>query len=309
MKCIICKNEFSEDDFDDEHVFPESIGGEFPLENMVCKTCNHHLGSKVDRPFVNNFLIEHYRYRFSIANKKGVVPNPYKNGAAVNNPDQKINWDPNNGTLYNFPIKPVVKFRDDGALEISASVDESSGEEALFEMIQKTATRNGKQISIEDIKENSDIRYVEDHERIEYTFTMDLFEYYGIFVKIAYELASYWLGNIYLNDPTGNELRKFLYEFINNDLTPQEALSKHNIKLNVGLVNNEPDFEIPNQKNSHCALIFKDSNSLNIYINIFNVFQGTVRVSENSKLYPSFKNKLIILNFKEKNYKEVNWIY
>ena len=43
MKCIICKNPKDEKDFNEEHVFPDSIGGEYKIHN-VCKDCNGHLG-------------------------------------------------------------------------------------------------------------------------------------------------------------------------------------------------------------------------------------------------------------------------
>ena len=52
MKCIICKKDKQKEDFNEEHVFPESIGGEYKI-HTVCKECNSHFGKTIDNKFIN----------------------------------------------------------------------------------------------------------------------------------------------------------------------------------------------------------------------------------------------------------------
>jgi hypothetical protein len=46
--CIFCLRTDDEVKFDREHIIPESIGGTFFMDDMVCKHCNNKLGSEVD---------------------------------------------------------------------------------------------------------------------------------------------------------------------------------------------------------------------------------------------------------------------
>lgn len=53
MKSIICKKDNQEEDFNEEHVFPESIGGKYKI-HTVCKECNSHFGKIIDNKFINS---------------------------------------------------------------------------------------------------------------------------------------------------------------------------------------------------------------------------------------------------------------
>ena len=74
IKCIICKKSKDETEFNEEHVFPDSIGGEYKIHN-VCKECNSHLGKTVDNKFISSGLIRALNHELKVENKKGkVVP-------------------------------------------------------------------------------------------------------------------------------------------------------------------------------------------------------------------------------------------
>ena len=73
-RCIICKEYKEESEFNLEHVFPESIGGEYTI-NMVCSDCNSHFGSNVDNKFLNSGVIRYLNHNLKIKNKNDkVVP-------------------------------------------------------------------------------------------------------------------------------------------------------------------------------------------------------------------------------------------
>ena len=73
-RCIICKEYKEESEFNLEHVFPESIGGEYTI-NMVCSDCNSHFGSTVDNKFLNSGVIRYLNHNKKIKNKNDkVVP-------------------------------------------------------------------------------------------------------------------------------------------------------------------------------------------------------------------------------------------
>ena len=70
-KCIICNTEKEDDEFNIEHVIPESAGGSFEIDT-VCEKCNSLFGSTIDNNFLDNFFVKVYLSKFDIKNKKGI---------------------------------------------------------------------------------------------------------------------------------------------------------------------------------------------------------------------------------------------
>ena len=52
-RCIICKKIKNSNDFNKEHIIPESIGGSLTIDN-VCKDCNSKLGKEIDSKITND---------------------------------------------------------------------------------------------------------------------------------------------------------------------------------------------------------------------------------------------------------------
>jgi hypothetical protein len=74
MKCIFC---LEEKPSSDEHVIPESVGGNIHLKE-VCIGCNGELSRLVDAPFANSPVIELARHNHSIGGKRNKVPFPFR---------------------------------------------------------------------------------------------------------------------------------------------------------------------------------------------------------------------------------------
>lgn len=289
MQCIICKKERKK--FSEEHIFPESIGGSLII-NSVCKSCNDKLGRNVDSHLVNNKLIEFERMNLGIAGKKGKIPNPLKKGFLSDDPSQEVHidlFDNNFSKLYCVPNVKKKK-KEDGSTEISITVDQTD-EDKISNIIKKIKKRN--EISAEEVKKESK-REISENPKITTKFTINIFEYQRAIVKIAYELGYYCFGNEYLNDKTGEMLRKF---FLDNNFKVDFS-EKYPIRGQIRLIG-EKQTMIPinkEYKNHHIAALFKFNNLIGCYVKIFDIFEGNIVISNTPSVYPDFDSKFIAVN-------------
>lgn len=306
MRCIICKKDFNECEFVDEHVFPESLGGGFKLKGYLCKTCNHALGTKVDSLLVDHHLIKLSRFTNKIPNKDGVVPNPFGSGTDKKDPDKKILWSPDKkGNMSKPHLYPFISCekRDDGAFDIIIDADESYDDQIIL-MVQKCLKRKGKNISIAELEKQilPALQHGSKHVTINYQYKINFNDEIPCFIKIAYEMASYWLGTGYLEDMEGEKLRTFLL-CMTNGMSVEESLSKNKINVSVDfLSDNTRNFEFWRGHKCHIVVLFKEQNKIFCYIKVLEVFEGTITVSENPNLYPNFENGCMMLDYKTKKY-------
>lgn len=79
-KCIFCKINLDETQFNAEHIILNSLGGcgSKDIISTVCTSCNSKLGSSVDAFFVNHPVAEYQRNHYHIKGRNG-VPNYLKN--------------------------------------------------------------------------------------------------------------------------------------------------------------------------------------------------------------------------------------
>mgnify|MGYP000915919546 CR=1 FL=1 len=307
MECIICKRDFPEDQFVPEHVFPESIGGSFILNNAVCENCNHLLGSKVDSLLINNFLTVMKRCRFKIKNKKGEVPTFYGTGTLDSNPNQKILWDSDkNGTPINLHLYPQIdcKVINENQVEVNVSADASYGEEKILDMVTKKMERMGRKISKEELKKQMGPLNPKKMQSptIQFQDKINTLEYKAAIVKIIYEMAHYWLGNQYLIDETGEKFRCFLHDIIHKNISVLECMDKYGLNGKAEIVNDKT--EILGHKNCHYVIIFQQRNRILCHLNIFDLFKATIPLTYNASNYTDFKNKCLILNYTNNSYIE-----
>ena len=92
--CIICRKEKLENEFNEEHIIQDSIGGRIKI-NDVCKECNSKLGNKVDIHLTNNFMSELNRFELGIKGKSGKLPNPFKEGGLKGEENKRVICDEN----------------------------------------------------------------------------------------------------------------------------------------------------------------------------------------------------------------------
>lgn len=303
MRCIICFKE--KDNFTDEHVFPDAIGGTLIIKN-VCKECNDELGHSVDHHLVNDWLIQGMRMLYKIKGKKGNVPNPLEKGVLASNPQQQVRYTFDKNVqpkeFYVFPM--VQKENVENGKDVTISVDKKD-KHKLPEMINKMLRRNNQpELTIEQI-ENSSIEIVEPHPTMRQTITIDMVQSQRSILKIAYELAHYWLGEDYFDDP----IAVYLINCVRDNNLPVNLTEKYPIKANIGLVGkDESNLFQKISPNHHVAIMLKDKNVINCYIKIFNVYEGRVQVSIDAERYSDFVNRFISIDPVTGSLEETNFV-
>ncbi len=75
MYCPYCNNQHpSTTSFTKEHIVPFALGGSNEFTISMCKSCNNTLGSQVDAPFINSFLVASYRLFLNLKSTSGNLP-------------------------------------------------------------------------------------------------------------------------------------------------------------------------------------------------------------------------------------------
>ncbi|ACC85454.1 HNH endonuclease [Nostoc punctiforme] len=302
MKCIICKQDKPNENFSEEHIFPDSIGGNIKL-NCVCKLCNDFLGHSVDSFLVNHDFVKLYRLILKIPGKSGEIPNPWKE-VYLTETNEKIQFifdrDGNPQGLKTFT--KIQKNYIDNKLELKIQAD-AKDKDILPGIINKKLRRDGlNQLTEKEIEKiinpQSIIRY---RPQIYKKFSIDLFLYKRAIIKIAYELAYYYLGSTYLNDEMGELLRLTI-----KDKSPEgKQLTKYPIDAFIEISGTMLFPYFKNEHEHHIAIIKRHKDCLKCYISIFDVFQSIITVSNDANLYQNFKDKFIAINAKTRKSRQL----
>lgn len=299
--CIICKKNKEENEFSEEHIFPEAIGNRHLVIYNVCRECNTKTLSKIDVLLTNDKLVETRRLMYKISGKRGDIPNPFQNGVLKTDPDQKIklNFTKSDKAKISFIPKVKEDYDEKGKKYINVTVGENE-ENKLVGIINKKLKRMGK-------KEKSKNEILKSKKTISeiptslHTLKIDQTNYKKAILKIAYELGFYFLGDKYILDSAGEQIRLFL----NNTTTNPR---KYNINGHIDLFSPKIDtidkclfdflqkLKIDNRY--HIAYIDFDNNTntISIVIKIFDVFSASIVISNNQISYTLPDKDLIIIN-------------
>jgi HNH endonuclease len=302
QRCIICDLYKPQEDFNIEHIFPEAIGGRLTTKR-VCTSCNSFLGSHVDAPLTNHFMIELTRHVRHIPSKEGVVPNPFTRGHLRDNPEQKAKWlSDGKGNMGKLEFTTQVRKTNDehGNPQFAISVDESNSNE-IPKIIQKLARRtNTPEPTNEEMTAMLASAKVQtfDQPWIDFKVQMDFENYKKGILKIAYEMAFYWLGEHYLDDPTARRIRTFL-------ANPNANQDAHQIRGRIDLASDDKSISKLWKNDTHIALLKQTENFLTCTIRIFNTFEGVIYVSEDASLYALVQERFIELDPTSKSIREL----
>ena len=284
MKCIICKNPKDEKDFNEEHVFPDSIGGEYKIHN-VCKDCNSHLGKTIDSKFIKSGVIRAINHNLKIENKKGKVVPAFPNIVVDPNDNSirlKPTWD-NKGNLKDTEFETTMKGN------IVRYDETKSLDTILFELeilYKKDRIQVLRGIEDEEEKYNKFLEIKEDfkqkYEKNEYTSSKEpieqRFETFGEEIileslKISYELTHDILGEEYFNDP--------LCEIFRDYLVKGKLDDDFEIKINFRGFKES----VKNTNKFHYFVLFNINNTLVSGVILYNTFISTFIVSEDASKY------------------------
>lgn len=265
-KCIFCKKNLDETQFNAEHIILNSLGGcgSKDIISTVCTSCNSKLGSSVDAFFVNHPVAEYQRNHYHIKGRNG-VPNYLKN--------EVIQY-------ANTPIKGNLLMNQDGYL---------SGFRANFGMLKldnnnilvyapkKNAEKYAKSIMkkynltyMKEIKLGTPkLPHIDNVTITEDGKTDYLMHAFPLMLKMAYEFCSTRLGDDYINDAYAESIREYLVEFPKIDIIPADAL------LNWG----------NNIDNKISIKLLSENNKLYADIRILGLAFGRICVSINANKY------------------------
>ncbi|RBH57339.1 MULTISPECIES: HNH endonuclease [Pseudomonas] len=185
-KCIICRNDKDESDFNDEHVIPDSLGGYYHIDT-VCIDCNSRMGKEVDAPLVNHKLSELYRFSQEIAGKSGKIPNPFAGTFSQKDaPNKKARLDVGgDGKLEIYYTPEIIWVEDNGKLSLTVAVD-SKDEGRIDQIVAKALSR--KNIPPEAVVRGERTVQI-DTTAFTSQWSMDINKFKIGLLKIAYEFA------------------------------------------------------------------------------------------------------------------------
>jgi hypothetical protein len=121
---------------------------------------------------------------------------------------------------------------------------------------------------------------------------VDIHDYRRALVKIAYELSHHWLGDSYLQDAVSTILREII---IDSSFSPddfQRSKLKGQILLGGDRLPNVP----VESAACHLAYFTRSSNQVVMCIQIFDIFQACLIVSEDAPRYASVGDMTVLLN-------------
>jgi len=302
MRCIICLTEKSDQEMSREHVFPDSIGGSL-TNQRVCKVCNSHLGSKVDVHLTDHFLIQGKRAILGISGKSGNIPNPIKRGILTDDPSQRVDYvTRKDGSFSHAYLHPRVSQENiDQETHIHVSVD-GRDKSNLPTIVNKILIRNGyPALESDQIQELATTKRL-DQPTIKSQLAVDVLKYQRSILKIAYQLAWHWLGETYLEDKTGSVLREC---FLDEDCSLSQLKDKYKVKGGICMgMQSQISKAFVYDQSHHLAIMMPSDKGVSLYIRIFDIFEGTIVVSEDSYGLQEQDSKILIINSVSKEHRE-----
>ena len=237
VRCIFC-GEYKEGSR--EHIIPEALENCSLVINNVCTKCNNRLGSEIDAPFVDDFLVRMLRKALGIKGKQNSLPDVISGTYKVEG-GRKIRVDDEG----HWSLLPAV-IEEDGIVYASASSEAES-----LRVIEKNVKRRLQREEIEWTEHTRSV--LMKHQRI----TQQLFSppetlpqcidfraiSFGV-LKVAYEYGSSILGENYFNDELAKTYRSILNDpsaasfaetqrYVHHVLAPKEMVIPWTDKCHV----------------------------------------------------------------------------
>ena len=306
-KCIICKKTKNDNEFNKEHVIPEFIGGSLTINN-VCETCNSKLGEEIDSKLLKDFLIRAEIVEKKITNKKNKQKVLFEKLTSNKNPQIKLNAKRGkNGEFDKFECNTSLKSSPQNKNMHTIHYDSNKDEKTVLKEIEKIFKQKYEITLTEEKKKEIMYKINNEHSypqiEFDFTSTIDFKKLSREFIKIAYETAYYILGEKYLEDVIGQDLRESLFN------ESHELIEKY-AERGMQLMPQPKPKEIFNEltkisdKNLiHFIEISEVNNKLYVAINLFNIYKNCICITETVDLYDFNDVIHFILFYHENNEK------
>lgn len=282
-KCIFCRIDKKDEDFNKEHIILDSLGGRGSEDIFynVCTICNGILGNKVDSLLANNKIIKYMRFLLKIKGRNG-VPNPF---------DSEVKYAETSvvGKLQINKQGDIIGFRGSHKGIVNEIGILICGPKKQFaKYVQSQLKANHYPIlSEEEIDKNlidlgnpkiPHIEYIKLPEEVDKSLMETTFP---AMLKMAYEFSFIKLGEKYLDDPVAIDISNSFKEIIENDDIPFK------IPTNAYV-------DYLKQPNNEISLALYTSNSqIYVEINIYGLFCGKICMSEDANNYEEIKKQTL----------------
>lgn len=258
--CIICRKE--KENFNDEHVIPDSIQGYYHIYS-VCVECNSQLGGKIDRALTNHKFIEFQRNLLKIKGKSGTIPNPFSGTHSLKDePEQKVLLELSDDEFIPRLLPQIPDLKNETLVENFTITLDKRNEKDIEKILDKLITRNG----IDKSKISSTIEYSKTQPIIQIKLQIDLHEFKAGMLKIAYEFAVDSFPDYFEDDHA-----KVISEILHN--SDFENLTKKVQFLGSGFdetVLKPFEHLIEFENNNHYLILTSTSLGLICFVNLFN---------------------------------------
>ncbi|WP_072973822.1 HNH endonuclease [Flavobacterium saccharophilum] len=284
-KCIICLKKKVINEFNEEHIFPEAIGGNLKIYDC-CKLCNSKMGSKIDNELTNNEYIKIIRFLLKIKGKNGII-NPFNTllNSAFEGIKGKLIFE-KSGKYSKFEIIQKTIIETENSLKIVCDSDNMEG--MLKTINKKIAKSNQPPYTFEDLRKNTTSISHPKLNNIDIKINLENDNKALIYIipellKITYELGYYHFKEKYLKDPTSIAIRNAIEEIISGKLI---------IDMPTYIEIDGFNWKDIKRYNSYQFLI--KNNKIICHLNILNFITARIVLSKNSNDY-----KLINENINE----------
>jgi hypothetical protein len=258
----------------------------------VCQECDNGFCSKADAGLVEHFKLEQRRNDLGLKGHNGVVPDPLKralrkpidSGAepghqvlisstpnadgkyparTVTRVEAKVEYDNVGNALVYFP----VFFLDKG--------DADKAEMLIKSALRKAGLKDEEMLDIASRQAIAGLEAREVPDEIRYKYEQRSGgEVLGI-VKSAYEFAHYWLGDKWLSDPVGTEMRKAI-------MGDKKTRGRYRIIEDGADGIGAENFDL---KTHHSVILFRCENALFVNVRLLDIFSAYYLVSEQADAY------------------------
>lgn len=202
--CIICR--LSKEDFNDEHVIPDSIGGYYHIRS-VCTDCNSKLGGKIDNKLTNHLFVEFQRNLLQIKGKSGHIPDPLRGTYSIQGePGYKVLLEADeDGQLTPRLLPSVSEINAKSLIDGFTIRIDKKDEKDMDKILDKVLKRNG----LDRSKITSTITTDEKHPWLYNQVAVDIHDFKMAMLKIAYEFAVDKVPS-YFNDASAKTISTIL---------------------------------------------------------------------------------------------------
>lgn len=258
-ECIICREIKS--DFNEEHVFPKTIGGGFKIYS-VCSECNKRMGDLIDTPFVNLKQILLFRHNYGLQRGQRKIKNPLSGKHITNEGETVIIRNNGNGFYYDIvPQMQIIESENGPVGKITVTGGLISSKENLIEKYSKEfEKRTGYKVGFHSVEEN------QKSQPVTITVTDSNNDFILGCLKIAYESAVTLIPQYYEDELATTYSKMLKSGKINKEY--QHHINPQKLVIN-DLIDKLNSYSAI--ANYHCAVILSNLESIGL-IAIVKVF-------------------------------------